>query len=92
MQIDIFYDSYYGVSSVDPICLVVGFNTMKKIHGPKILFISNMRLFFNTLPCMQVSIFPGPYHRVSSVDPIYLVVGFDIIKKFMGPRSCPHAI
>jgi hypothetical protein len=51
---------------------------------PKVLSTGNVRLFLNTLPHVQASIFPGPYHGVSSVGHIRPVVGFDTMKKFVG--------
>jgi hypothetical protein len=53
------------------------------INMPKILSTSNVRLFLNTLPHVQVSIFHGPCHEVSSVGPICHVVGSDTMKKFV---------
>jgi hypothetical protein len=50
----------------------------------KILSTGNVRLFLNTLLYVQASIFPDPYHEVSSVDLICPIVGFDTVKKFVG--------
>jgi hypothetical protein len=55
----------------------------------KILLTGNVRLFFNTFRHVQVDIFSGPYHGVSSMGHIRLVVGFDTMKKFM---SLTHLI
>ena len=49
-----------------------------------VLSTGNVRLFLNTLPYVQVGIFSGPCHGVSSVGHICPVVGSDIMKKFMG--------
>ena len=51
---------------------------------PKVLSIGNVELFLNILPHVQVSIFIGLCHGVSSVGHIRPVVGSDTMKKFVG--------
>jgi hypothetical protein len=54
------------------------------INMPKVLSTGNVGLFLNTLPHVQVGIFLGPCHVVSSVGHICPVIGSDTMKKFVG--------
>ena len=53
----------------------------------KVLFTGNVRLFLNTIPHVQGSIFPDPCHGISSVNFIRHVVASDTMKKFREPNS-----
>ena len=53
------------------------------INTHKILSTSNVRLFFNTIPHVQASIFSGPYHGISSVGLIRLIIGSNTMKNFV---------